>query len=703
MRPTDYWVELFGRHGFFRNLDVDAGVVAPQAIHFVRDEQTAVSVARAYERWHWRTLTELRELREARRLGAEQYTLAERAKAEVAMILPEFERYKAAAEHSEAELAELEHYRTAAERAQAEVELLRKTRTFRYTAWARGLYGRARRVRHRGARSDDAFRERVIPAHDSSRVEVRYWIDSPKEGQTVASDLLLPVRGWVLCERGVVARIELLVNGIEAGRVRLGLARPDVAAHIDRADALISGFETLLDLKGLQIEDPEAKVELRVEPLSGERHLLDPVTVRLSATDELQVHGSPAVSTPHTPRPGDVRLLTFTHDLGLGGGQLYLYELLRLLSCRPGFSATLVAPTTGPLRKATEALGIPVVISGPQPVGSPDLYDARQDEIATWARDGGFNAILGNTLMSFPGIDIGDRLGLPAVWAVHESYNLRAFWHAAYGSAGVVHPLVRARAETALSSAAAVVFEADATRELFVQHGDPSRFVTVPYGIDVDEIAAFAASTSREEARRRMKLPASATILLCLGTIEPRKSQATLAEAFSEVAPDHPEAILVFVGAGRDQSSDALHEFIRRKGLADRIRLLPVTSEIYPWYRAVDAVVSASDVESLPRTVLEAMAFSVPVIATRVFGLPELIEDGVTGYLCEPRDVSELARTLTRFFGTPVREREAVGAAGASLVRERHDSRGYADTYHRLFRALVTDPHHPPSDVLAGA
>ena len=82
VRPTDYWVELFGRHGFFRNLEVDASVVAPQAIHFLRADQTAVSVAAAYERWHWRALTELRDLSGGSQFGAEALVRAEETKAE---------------------------------------------------------------------------------------------------------------------------------------------------------------------------------------------------------------------------------------------------------------------------------------------------------------------------------------------------------------------------------------------------------------------------------------------------------------------------------------------------------------------------------------------------------------------------------------------------------------------------------------------
>lgn len=64
VRPTEHWVEHFARHGFFRNLRFDATFITPQTIHFERANQTAVTVARDYEAWHWRTATELRELRE---------------------------------------------------------------------------------------------------------------------------------------------------------------------------------------------------------------------------------------------------------------------------------------------------------------------------------------------------------------------------------------------------------------------------------------------------------------------------------------------------------------------------------------------------------------------------------------------------------------------------------------------------------------
>jgi D-inositol-3-phosphate glycosyltransferase len=674
VRPTDYWVELFGRHGFFRNLDLDASVVAPQAIHFVRAGQTAVSIARAYEKWHWNTRAELSDLRAAaRQIGNDALVRAERYEMDVATLAARVDTLKTAAAQSADELAPPQH-----------------ARRFRYPARMRSLYARSRLLLH-------ALLHRMSGANARQPLAepaVRYSIDAPKPGQNVEPDLLIPVYGWVISKQGPVARVEVSVNGTAVGRARLGLARPDVAAHFDTPHAPMSGFETLIDLAAVPVDTNIVTIELTAETLDGDRHALAPVDLALWDVPPSRV------PLQEAPLP-EIRLLVFAHDLGLGGGQLYLFELLRLLSRSADLAVTLVAPADGPLREAIRGLGIRVLINGPHPVTTLAEYDARQEELKSWARRGHFNSVLANTLGTFPGVDLAERLDLPAVWAIHESFDLRSFWRAGYGSPDAVHPLVKAHGESALASAAAVVFEADATRELFVRHGDPSRFVTVPYGIDIEGIDEFAASVSRAEARRRLQLPTDATILLCLGTVEPRKGQAALAAAFSVVAANYADVVLAFVGAGSDAPSSALRSFVDKSDLGPSVRIVPITPDIYLWYRAADALVCASDVESLPRTVLESMAFSVPVLATRVFGLPELIDDGVTGYLCEPRDIDELVQILKRFLDSTVEEREAIGAAGARLVHDRHDSRGYAAAYHRLVRSLIEDPSRSPSEILA--
>jgi glycosyltransferase involved in cell wall biosynthesis len=88
--------------------------------------------------------------------------------------------------------------------------------------------------------------------------------------------------------------------------------------------------------------------------------------------------------------------------------------------------------------------------------------------------------------------------------------------------------------------------------------------------------------------------------------------------------------------------------------------------------------VCASDVESLPRSVLEAMAWETPVLATAVFGLPELIEHGETGWLCPPRDVRAMADALDVALAASAEDLRRMGTAGRELVESRHSLGRYA-------------------------
>lgn len=137
-----------------------------------------------------------------------------------------------------------------------------------------------------------------------------------------------------------------------------------------------------------------------------------------------------------------------------------------------------------------------------------------------------------------------------------------------------------------------------------------------------------------------------------------------------------------------DGYSDGLYAYAHGCAWADQVRVLPVTPDTTPWYALADLMVCASDLESLPRSVLEAMWWETPVVATAIFGLPELIEHGRTGWLCEPRDVRALADALDAALGTPDEERRAIARAGKAVVRERHDMDRYAEACGGLLRQI---------------
>ena len=248
-----------------------------------------------------------------------------------------------------------------------------------------------------------------------------------------------------------------------------------------------------------------------------------------------------------------------------------------------------------------------------------------------------------------------------------------------------------------------IFFEADASRLLYEVEGDPERFVTIRYGVPIVEIDEYLKATDRAVLRRKYGLPTNATIVLCMGTIEPRKSQAALATAFAELADRYPDAVLVLVGDRGDPYSDAVRTVIDRLDLGDRIRLVPIVEDTRPWYRMADVLVSASDLESMPRSILEAMAFGLPVVAARAFGVGEIIDDGVTGWLFDVRDSVALREALDRVLRLSPSERADVADAAALVVRDQHDSSGYGAAFERLIGGLAADPTARPRELLNDA
>jgi D-inositol-3-phosphate glycosyltransferase len=283
-----------------------------------------------------------------------------------------------------------------------------------------------------------------------------------------------------------------------------------------------------------------------------------------------------------------------------------------------------------------------------------------------------------------PGAEAAAEIGLPFIWAIHESYPPSVLL-------ADFSPGVRERAERALVGASSLVFEAEATKRLYEPVAGGERCTMLPYGLDLTPIDAHRAEFDGEAARRGAGIPAEAELIACVGTVEPRKAQVMLAQAFDMVAPQHPRAWVAFVGGRNDDNTKALRRYIDSSPQGERMRVIPVTPEVESWYGMADLLVCASDIESTPRTVLEAMAWETPVLGTRVFGLPELIADGETGWLCEPRDLSALAAALDRVLSLPAEERKRVGAAGRPLVEERHSLERYGrEVAGLLDRAVAT-------------
>jgi glycosyltransferase involved in cell wall biosynthesis len=481
---------------------------------------------------------------------------------------------------------------------------------------------------------------------------------------------VLTIEGWALFPAAATVRVEVHLGEHRLGRARLCVPRPDVHEATGLPLAATAGFALTANLADWPGPDGHAELRAVAFNASGESFELPPVSIVVAPAPE-ELSDRPArrgvAAPPAQAAHSEGRsLLVFTHQMDLGGAQLYLVDLLSELVATGAARPTVVSAIDGITRVRLEELGIPVVISGIVPVDAGEGHLRRVREIASWAADRDFEAVLVNTAtsLSFHGAEVAAMLEVPAVWAIHESLEPAVMWQGVDGD-------VRRGVEAGLGEAAAAVFESDGTRRLYERHVEPARCLTSVYGMDLRPIDAGRAGFDRRAARIAAGLPPDAEVLLCVGTVEARKAQVPLSLAFEMVAGRHPDAHLVFVGGRGDRDSLLLRDRIAESAYRRRMRLIPVDPDVQTWYGVSDIFVCASDVESLPRTVLEAMAWERPVLATRVFGLPELIDDGRTGWLCEPRDIEALATGIDRALSTGPEERAAVGRAARELVERR--------------------------------
>jgi glycosyltransferase involved in cell wall biosynthesis len=527
-------------------------------------------------------------------------------------------------------------------------------------------------------------------------------IDLPAEHSSI-DGRFLTVRGWFRSLQGF-DRVDLYLGDRFAGRARI-LAQPrgDLPFFISDADAGIAGFEAWLDLDGIE----PGPVELRADAVSDtervtmervsfivtgrqkERPLTDPAAARAETLFERTAAAVtsivPAADDPQRP----IDVLIATHHLGIGGGQLYLHELMLRMLERPGLRFRVLAGADGPLRDELEALGIEVQIIGSAPVVASE-YEQWLRGVASVIRDHSVDAVIANTAGCFWGIDLASRIGVPSIWAVHESFPADLFLEV--GMPNGVDAYLRERFLGAFHDAGAVVFEADATLDLFTDLVQPGHAVRVDYGVDLEAVERARAGADPDRARRSVDIPRDATVLLCVGTYEARKAQALLTVAFTRLAADYPHAFLALVGNNQSPYAETVVELVEKLGVQEQVLCVPTTPDIEDWYALADAFILASDVESLPRSMIEAMAFELPIIGTDVFGVGELVEDGETGILFPPSSIADVEAALRRFLDLDSAERSRMGRAAAEVVTGTRSSQGYAEAYRALLDALVAAP-----------
>ncbi|MGK3998152.1 glycosyltransferase family 4 protein [Sorangium sp. So ce1024] len=235
------------------------------------------------------------------------------------------------------------------------------------------------------------------------------------------------------------------------------------------------------------------------------------------------------------------------------------------------------------------------------------------------------------------------------------------------------------RLATALTDRVVAVSDDARAVALEVERVDPAKVVTILNGVDTDVFRPGDAG----EARARLGVPAGGYHVGCVARLSPEKDHATLLAAFARLREVRADAHLTLIGDGPVRP--ALEQQAARLGLTGAVTFTGTRGDVAELLPAFDVFALASLTEGISLTLIEAASAGLPIVATRVGGNPEIVQEGETGLLVPPGAPETLAAALE---AVAVREdRAEMGVRGRARMIERFGM----DQMIRAYEALYTE------------
>jgi len=212
-----------------------------------------------------------------------------------------------------------------------------------------------------------------------------------------------------------------------------------------------------------------------------------------------------------------------------------------------------------------------------------------------------------------------------------------------------------------------VITVSEGVRQYLVSQGVPGdKIVSIPTGINLKRFDS--ARTDLANARQRLNIPPEAFVIGIIAVLRRAKGHRFLLQALKRLAPEFPQLKLLIAGTGPQEQN--IKNLVKELGIEQQVLMLGHQDDIPSLLKALDVFVLPAQEEALGTALIEATAMGVPVIATRIGGIPEVL--GEAGLLFESEDVETLMdrlRTLMRSPELAARMR----VQGAARARELYD------------------------------
>ncbi len=210
-----------------------------------------------------------------------------------------------------------------------------------------------------------------------------------------------------------------------------------------------------------------------------------------------------------------------------------------------------------------------------------------------------------------------------------------------------------------------VIAVSESTRKFLVEQEGvpPARVTTIHNGIDLEVYRPR--TEQRAAAREKFGLPANAFVVAGIGRLTFQKNFPLFLEIAAEITRSHASAVFVLAGTGEDDA--ALRAQAAQLGLGERLRFLGYVGDMPALWPALDCLLLTSRYEGLPITILEAMACGVPIVASNLDGMREILRDGENALLVPPGESAPFVAGVRTLIDQPALATRLADAALATV------------------------------------
>jgi len=226
----------------------------------------------------------------------------------------------------------------------------------------------------------------------------------------------------------------------------------------------------------------------------------------------------------------------------------------------------------------------------------------------------------------------------------------------------------------------------DSCRRFLIQREGvpPEKISLVQNAIDLRRFSR--SSGSRDGARSRLGLPHDAIVVAGVGRLNPQKNFSLFLRIARQVTSDHPGVVFLLAGHGPEE--DMLKSLAGELGIADRVVFAGYVADTRQVYLSADILLMPSLFEGLPMTLLEAMAMELPVVASALDGMVEVIDQANDGFLVPSGSLEGFASTLSRLIRNPGL-RAQVGSAASKKMEARFSASRMCAEVESIYRRIL--------------